>query len=993
MDWEEEDFEEGAGGNMEEDDFEEGAGGEDDMEIDVYEDVDEQSTGTPNPTTTSVRTTRSQSAAAGSTPAPTTTATSQTTAARITRSQSAATRSTSSTAATPTSPPTSPDTDKAASAKSAPTTAASTAAVAPKAPVPKMRVSWFNMKKADLEKELNEANVTWRLGSTAHDLRQLVRQKRADEKVPVREYPWRQFEDEEGGATIGGAEPQTQNGRRSPHEGHAGEQRPEVISVEQDKVNEVEAEAQKEAAKNAVQDGLAHQLKQIADARKRMRIFWNPLTLFAINRLGTLMEDLAKFIRTMDADLTPTNFKTLLDYEVIDRTWPAYVVHNELIDAGKKNPDGDDIDYILREVARRSELKTIDTINNEEHRELYKKLVVECNADLETKLRPTGSDRMFLYHRLMKNHKNENGILILNYMPHFDGADGAKTFKALSTITRRRVIDILTRMGPEVQEAVATMSQPDDFGIMPPGLLTKLKKILGGNWQNRMEIINSYEKVTEEWFEATMESRRAAAIYRCEDMHVEILKRILRCTIRKAHFALSHAFTVTSPFPVAKDIIIPEDCPDSVVKDKFNPRGGGVGFVADCKLSGPTVVKGSAEIAVRKGADREIWVRKWQASGAMINVPVGGFWEGRPFKHNIRDHLQLTHNVYIILRFDLRKIPLTGSDDSRGPQKPCGHWGVWERSSVLPFASAHTMEDGALGDASRLWMVGVQRGIWYMEGKFHYFNEKLHRMYSVAAQAAGAPFGPWCAAAANFSWATADHLDEKDWKGGYCWVIATGKWTGGNLYFRQLNLEIYMEPGDIVCFKSALLWHKNLHIDKGVRNSIVLYTDDVIMKRMEKAVDEIESEGAPTSMSLKPFRFDDDDSHIWKQLLPVRGSEARAGAGSRPKAKKQKVQQEVQVTNKQNSGKRLNGNVSELNGHTGKESAGPSSEPKQKKQKLASNNQKSIRGSDKQEPKEKFLWQHKKPPKPLPKKKKTCRGSKGSKNRREREEYEKNKDL
>ena len=57
--------------------------------------------------------------------------------------------------------------------------------------------------------------------------------------------------------------------------------------------------------------------------------------------------------------------------------------------------------------------------------------------------------------------------------------------------------------------------------------------------------------------------------------------------------------------------------------------------------------------------------------------------------------------------------------------------------------------------------------------------------------------GPWCAAAGNFGWATHDHFDEHDYKGkgGYCWVVATGKWKGGNLFFRQLGLEIQLEPG------------------------------------------------------------------------------------------------------------------------------------------------------------------------------------------------------
>ncbi len=69
------------------------------------------------------------------------------------------------------------------------------------------------------------------------------------------------------------------------------------------------------------------------------------------------------------------------------------------------------------------------------------------------------------------------------------------------------------------------------------------------------------------------------------------------------------------------------------------------------------------------------------------------------------------------------------------------------------------------------------------------------------------------------------HIDSEDHIDGCCCVVPVGKdWSGGELAFRDLHLKINAQPGDIIFFRSAQLYHENLtHI--GDRRSIVLNTD------------------------------------------------------------------------------------------------------------------------------------------------------------------------
>lgn len=54
---------------------------------------------------------------------------------------------------------------------------------------------------------------------------------------------------------------------------------------------------------------------------------------------------------------------------------------------------------------------------------------------------------------------------------------------------------------------------------------------------------------------------------------------------------------------------------------------------------------------------------------------------------------------------------------------------------------------------------------------------------------------------------TSLHEDDKDWRNGFCAVTALGDFTGGELMFPELNLSFIIKPGDVILFRSWILYH------------------------------------------------------------------------------------------------------------------------------------------------------------------------------------------
>ena len=57
-----------------------------------------------------------------------------------------------------------------------------------------------------------------------------------------------------------------------------------------------------------------------------------------------------------------------------------------------------------------------------------------------------------------------------------------------------------------------------------------------------------------------------------------------------------------------------------------------------------------------------------------------------------------------------------------------------------------------------------------------------------------------------------------------CFVMPFGQYTGGNLCFDDLNIEVALSPGQLACFPSARLTHSNTPV-RGPRRSLVFFAD------------------------------------------------------------------------------------------------------------------------------------------------------------------------
>ena len=94
------------------------------------------------------------------------------------------------------------------------------------------------------------------------------------------------------------------------------------------------------------------------------------------------------------------------------------------------------------------------------------------------------------------------------------------------------------------------------------------------------------------------------------------------------------------------------------------------------------------------------------------------------------------------------------------------------------------------------------------------------------------PAFPFGGVVLNGSVVTDAHLDSMDYL--FCLVMAFGKWKGGELVFYELGLVSSASNSHIHIFTSTKQVHFNLHLEGGVRASLVAHTD----KHMEGWADE-----------------------------------------------------------------------------------------------------------------------------------------------------------
>ncbi|KAI8828434.1 hypothetical protein BC829DRAFT_353813, partial [Chytridium lagenaria] len=61
----------------------------------------------------------------------------------------------------------------------------------------------------------------------------------------------------------------------------------------------------------------------------------------------------------------------------------------------------------------------------------------------------------------------------------------------------------------------------------------------------------------------------------------------------------------------------------------------------------------------------------------------------------------------------------------------------------------------------------------------------------------------------NFKVASEIHKDADDLPEGWCFVLAFGEWTGGDLKLQELGFQIKFGSGTLIGFRSSLISHGN----------------------------------------------------------------------------------------------------------------------------------------------------------------------------------------
>jgi hypothetical protein len=87
-------------------------------------------------------------------------------------------------------------------------------------------------------------------------------------------------------------------------------------------------------------------------------------------------------------------------------------------------------------------------------------------------------------------------------------------------------------------------------------------------------------------------------------------------------------------------------------------------------------------------------------------------------------------------------------------------------------------------------------------------------------------FGAWAAVAINCnlnpSHEIAAHRGAHDYKDGLCWTIPFGSFSGGNLNFPELKVEMEYGTGDVAAFQSLQV--HNVQPFSGTRFSLVFFS-------------------------------------------------------------------------------------------------------------------------------------------------------------------------
>jgi len=177
------------------------------------------------------------------------------------------------------------------------------------------------------------------------------------------------------------------------------------------------------------------------------------------------------------------------------------------------------------------------------------------------------------------------------------------------------------------------------------------------------------------------------------------------------------------------------------------------------------------------------------------------------------------------------------------------HFGFWRKYMPFPQQTSES-ETKAAQD----WMhQNVPLFMWLAKIFRLEFTDLFNEYTSIPEEYR--PFVAWTTCALNINFAVAPHRDWDDYRGGLCWVIPFGDFTGGSLFLEDFNIEICCQPGDIIAFRSYWITHEVLDFF-GERNSLVLFTGNT----MYYSGDDVYSSGDETCSEQE----NSEDDYVYK---------------------------------------------------------------------------------------------------------------------------------
>lgn len=167
---------------------------------------------------------------------------------------------------------------------------------------------------------------------------------------------------------------------------------------------------------------------------------------------------------------------------------------------------------------------------------------------------------------------------------------------------------------------------------------------------------------------------------------------------------------------------------------------------------------------------------------------------------------------------ELQLHPTYKSDTKRGILRVL-HLGCWRKSSLDIFITADIKHNTATR------FKAIEKIVEKVDVLFSSDFPQLFQFYN-SLQLPHRYFKSFATCAVNMllnSNGISLHKDEDDFKNGLCWVVPFGSYSGGNCIFKDLQLEIEIRPGDVLCFKSFQLEH-GCTAFSGYRGSLVFFT-------------------------------------------------------------------------------------------------------------------------------------------------------------------------